>query len=221
MRGIPLIFLLAPLFAQVSTPVDEGPSSKAGFLFTARDFLVPKSADNVAPLTAAEKLKISLRYAVSPAEFLRYAAQAGISQAQDHDANYGQGWQGYSKRFAERFADGTLADLLTHSVFPTLRHEDPRYFQLGEGSFLHRASYAFSRIFVTRADAGDTEFNVSELAGSATAAGISTFTYHSRGERTLGTALNIWGTHVAFDALRDEVMEFWPEIWRKIAKGRK
>jgi hypothetical protein len=160
-------------------------------------------------------------HSVSPAEFVRYGVLAGISQAEDHEAYYGQGADGFARRYALRVADGTIEDFFTHAIFPAIRHEDPRYFQAGEGSFLHRAAYAFSRIFVTRTDEGDTIVNVSELAGSATAAGVSTFAYHPKGERTIGNALNSWGDHVAFDALRDGVIEFWPDVWRKIKPGKK
>ncbi len=212
--------LLAGLFAQGSTPTGSGLTANANPLVSS-NFFVPKSADGVAPLTNAEKFKITARALVSPATVLRYAAQAGISQAEDHEAYYGLGSAGYGRRVVLRFADGTVEGFFTHAVFPSLRHEDPRYFQAGEGSFLHRAGYAFSRIFVTRTDAGDTQVNVSELAGSATAAGISTFAYHPRGERTLGNALNVWGDHVAFDALWNGMIEFWPDIWRKIRPDKK
>jgi hypothetical protein len=222
MRFFSLFFiLLASLSGQGPAAAVET-SSNTRFPFAVSDFFVASgAAKEAAPLSNAEKFKMSLRCAISPIEFVRYAAQAGISQAEDHDAEYGQGGAAYGKRFALRFADGTVEGLFTHAIFPSLRHEDPRYFQLGEGNILHRAAYAFSRIFVTRTDAGDTQVNVSELAGSATAAGISTFTYHPRGERTLGTALNVWGYHVAFDALRNGVLEFLPDISRKFRRGQK
>jgi len=80
--------------------------------------------------------------------------------------------------------------LMTTSVFPTLLHQDPRYFQLGTGSAWHRAKYSVSRIFVTRADNGKTQFNYSEIVGNA-AAGISN-TYHPEYQRDFGNTMSVW-----------------------------
>jgi hypothetical protein len=190
------------------------------FLFGVPYFLVPKNSGPVPPLTSAEKFKITARYSVDPIEFLRYGAQAGISQAFNHDAGYGQEASGYGKRVAERAADGTLESFCTQAIFPSLLHQDPRYYQSHEGGWVRRAGHAFSHMFVTRSDAGATQFNFSEIAGGATAAGIAAFTYHPHGERTSGMALQIWGTHVAFDGLRFGIMEFWPDIRHKLSRTK-
>ena len=45
---------------------------------------------------------------------------------------------------------------------------------MGKGGFVRRAGYAVSRIFITRADSGHNQFNISEIFGSAMSAGITT-----------------------------------------------
>jgi len=45
-------------------------------------------------------------------------------------------------------------------------HQDPRFFQLGKGGFWHRTGYAVSRIFVTRSDSGNSQFNTSEIVAA-------------------------------------------------------
>jgi hypothetical protein len=52
---------------------------------------------------------------------------AGIEQANNSYAEYGQGAAGYSKRYAAKFVDGRNSDFLTHAVFPALFRQDPRY----------------------------------------------------------------------------------------------
>jgi hypothetical protein len=65
---------------------------------------------------------------------------------------------GYAKRFSTFYGDTAIGTLMTNSVFPTLLHQDPRYFQLGKAGTWHRAMYAVSQIFITRSDIGERQF---------------------------------------------------------------
>jgi hypothetical protein len=142
-----------------------------------------------------------------------------IGQARNPDPTYGQGFQGYGKRFGTFFADTGIGTLMTTSVFPTVLRQDPRYFQLGTGTTWHRMIYSMSRIFVTRADSGKLQFNYSEIVGNAVAAGISD-TYHPQNQRALGNTLSIWVTSVMLNTVCNVAKEFWPDIRRKIHKQR-
>jgi hypothetical protein len=68
------------------------------------------------------------------------------------------------------FADGTIENFTTQAIFPSILHQDPRYFQSGQGGVKRRILYAVGRIFVTRSDSGQSELNYSEFLGSTTAA---------------------------------------------------
>jgi hypothetical protein len=147
-------------------------------------------------------------------------AMALIGQARNSDPSYGQGLQGYAKRFGTFYADTGIGTLMTTSVFPTLLHQDPRYFQLGKGGAWHRVIYSVSQILVTRSDSGEGQFNYSEIVGNAVAAGISNV-YHPPDQRTLGHTVSVWGTDVMLNALCNVAKEFWPDIRRKIHKQKK
>jgi hypothetical protein len=155
------------------------------------------------------------------AEYPWYGFLAGIGQAENSEPQYGQGAIGYAKRYGTSFADGTMENFWTSAILPSLLHEDPRFYQMPKGAFARRAGYAMSRIVLTRSDSGHRRFNFSEVFGSAIAAGISTYTYHPRAERTLGNTASVWGTQVGYDALTFEVKEFWPDIRRKLSGRRK
>jgi len=142
-----------------------------------------------------------------------------MGQARNSDPTYGQGFQGLGKRYATVFADTGVSTLMTTSVFPTLLHQDPRYFQLGNGSKWHRVIYSVSRIFITRADSGALQFNYSEIVGNAVAAGISN-AYHPESQRTLGNTLGVWGTNIMLNTVCNVAKEFWPDIRRKIHKEK-
>ncbi len=188
--------------------------------YTLPNFLTVEDAANAPPLTVGQKFKLTARDAFDPVQFAWYGMQAGIAQAENAEPSYGQGFDGYAQRYAERFADGTIEDFMTHPIFGSILHQDPRYFQLGQGGFVHRTIYAFSRVFITRSDHGTEQFNASEVVGAAVGAGISTYTYHPRNDRHVTDAVDVWGTQVGYDALSNIAKEFWPDIHRKIHAWR-
>ncbi len=205
------------------------------------NFLTLESTKSVPPLTSGQKFKVVARGSFDYIQIPWYGFLAGLSQAQNSEPGYGQGAQGYGKRFASAFADGTIENFMTGAVFPSLLHQDPRFFQSGKGSFTHRTGYAVSRIFITRTDSGGRQFNYSEVVGSALSAAISTNTYHPRAfitkrfdpttgmvmyvhnqsDRTLSNTFSVWGSQVGYDTITIVVKEFWPDIHRKLSHKQK
>jgi len=166
-------------------------------------------------LTVKEKFKLSVDSVFDPATFPFIGLVALLGQAQNSEPSYGQGLIGYGKRYGTSYADAAIGTTMTTSIFPSLLRQDPRYFQLGHGSIMHRTLYSVSRIFVTRNDSGSHGFNYSEIFGNAVAAGISD-AYHPHDERTVSNTLSVWGTDVMWDATSNVLKEFWPDIRRKL-----
>jgi hypothetical protein len=193
-------------------------TSKDRLFYALPNFLTLENSGQVPPLTAKQKFKVVARGSFDYVQIPWYAFLAGISQAQNSEAGYGQGAAGYGKRFGAYFADGTIENFMTGAVLPSLFRQDPRYFQSGKGSFFRRSGYAASRIFVTRGDSGRSEFNGSEVFGSALAAGISTYSYHPHEDRTVTNTLSVWGSQVGYDTITLVIKEFWPDIRRKMQK---
>jgi hypothetical protein len=212
-------------------------TSKDRLFLALPNFLTLENAGKVPPLTAGQKFKVVARGSFDKIEFPWYGVLSGISQAENSEPGYGQGAEGYAKRYGSAFADGTIENFMVAAVFPSLLHQDPRFFQTSEGSFVHRADYAVSRIFITRTDSGRRQFNFSEILGSALSATISTNTYHPRAfittrydpatnmltyvhnasDRTLPNTLSVWGTQVAYDTITIVIKEFWPDVHRKMS----
>jgi hypothetical protein len=193
-------------------------TSKDRLFFTLPNFLTLENANQVPPLTAGQKYKVVARSSFDYAQYAWYGFLAGISQAENSEPGYGQGAAGYGKRYGAALADGTIENFLTSAVLPSLLRQDPRFFQSGHGGFWHRTGYAMSRVFVTRGDSGNSQANYSEIFGSAISAGISTYSYHPRGDRNVGNAASVWGTEVGYDTLTYVVKEFWPDVRRKLRK---
>jgi hypothetical protein len=189
-------------------------------LFYALPNFLTVESKQLPPLTTGQKFKVVARGSFDYIQIPWYAFLAGISQAQDSESGYGQGAEGYGKRFGAYFADGTIENFMTGAILPSIFKQDPRFYQSGKGGFTRRSGYAISRIFVTRADSGRSEFNVSEILGSAMSASISTYSYHPKGDRTLANTASVWGSQVGYDTVTIVLKEFWPDIRRKMSRKK-
>ena len=132
---------------------------------------------DAAPLTTKQKFSLAARGTFDPVAMIGVGLAAGIEQASNSYAGYGQGTAGYSKRFAAKFVDGRSSDFLTHAVFPTLLHQDPRYYYQGSGTIKSRLAHAVRSAFFTRNDRGRTVFNSSYLLGDMSAGALSNLYY--------------------------------------------
>ncbi len=195
-------------------------TSKDRLFYTLPNFLTLENAGQVPPMSAGEKFKAVTRSSFDPAQFAWYGLLSGISQAENSEPGYGQGAQGYAKRYGAAFGDGVIEGYMVGAAMPSLFRQDPRYFQSGKGGFWRRTGYAVSRIIITRGDSGNNQFNVSEILGSGLGAGISTYSYHPHADKTLSNTANVWGTQMSYDVLSFFVKEFWPDIRRKIHKNK-
>jgi len=170
----------------------------------------------ITPIGTAEKFELVLHY-FDPFTFGVYSIQAGIEQATGEKKSYGQGTLGYTKRYAADLTDALTNELFVVGVFPTLLHEDPRYFRLGRGSAMRRTAYALSRILVTRTDSGGQRFNCSEFLGNFASGSVSQL-YYPRDERGIGAIFTRMGVQISYDAAFNILKEFYPDLKRKLHK---
>jgi hypothetical protein len=136
------------------------------------------SYDPRAPaLNTRQKFNLAWRTGIDPISFAAAGAFAGIEQAGNMYSGYGQGAQGYGKRFGATFADGFVSDMLGNAVFPSLLKQDPRYFYKGTGSTRSRIFYALANAVVCKGDNGHWQPAYSGILGSLAAGGISNLYY--------------------------------------------
>ena len=132
---------------------------------------------NAAPLNTKQKFSMAVRDTFDPVDFIGVSITAGIEQARNIFPGYGQGAQGYGKRWGATFADGVTSDIFDRAVFPALLHQDPRYFYQGSGSVWSRFSHAISYGFVGRSDQGRLMPNYSTFLGEACSGALSNLYY--------------------------------------------
>lgn len=187
-------------------------TSNDRILWTMPNFLTLENAANIPALSAKEKFRVTARGVFDPFEFVLTGFVAGLNQAADSNPTYGQGMQGYAKRYGTAYGDNFVENFMASAALPSLLHQDPRFYQLGHGGFLRRTAHALSRVFITRSDAGQSQPNYSELGGAFGAAAISIYSYHPHSERGIGDVVSVWGTQMSWDAATYVIKEFWPDL---------
>jgi hypothetical protein len=193
----------------------ETGTSRDRIFWTMPNFLTLENADKIPPLTAGQKFKVVGRSLIDPSEFVLIGFVAGLGQASDSNPTYGQGAQGYAKRYGTSYADNAVENFMASAVLPSLLHQDPRYYQVGHGSFARRAGHALARVVITRTDSGKEQFNYSEVFGAGVAATISTYTYHPESERSFSNVASVWSTQIGWDVVTYMLKEFWPDLRKK------
>jgi hypothetical protein len=166
-------------------------------------------------LKVKDKFTLFVRDTFDPISILGAAFNAGLDQSSNRDHTFGQGTEGYGRRFGADFAGQTTWRFFTDFAYPTIFSEDPRYYRMSHGSGRQRFFHAVEHTFVAQRDSGKHMFNVSQWLGTATAVALNDV-YHPGNERGLTPALRVSGyalaTGMGFDILR----EFWPDIAHKL-----
>jgi len=168
------------------------------------------------PIPPGEKFKIARQDSFDRGTVLLAAAFAGESQLSNSNRAFGQGVEGYAQYFGGAYADFVVGNYMTEAIFPTILHQDPRYFRRGTGSGLSRLGYSMSQIFWTHQDSGRTNFNFSEVVGNSTAVAISNIYY--KNERTAGDAVSSLVIQLGVDMATNVLKEFWPDFDRKFRR---
>ncbi|MBV8530950.1 MAG: hypothetical protein JO104_06505 [Candidatus Eremiobacteraeota bacterium] len=124
-------------------------------------------------MSPKQKLHLGVRTLVDPTTFAGAGIAAGIQQAMNSYHQYGQGAEGFAKRFGAAYATGASATLITSVLADSVFRQDPRYFYSGRGTARQRAWYAVKSAFLTRGDNGKFQLPYAELAGTIAAAELS------------------------------------------------
>jgi hypothetical protein len=171
---------------------------------------------NAAPLTSGQKFRLAWRTTIDPVTILTVGAVAGVEQWQNYFSGYGQGAQGYAKRFGASYGNAFIGIMAGGYVFPSLLHQDPRYFYKGTGSVLSRALYAISTVVITKGDNGRWQPNYSNVLGNLAAAGASNLYYPSSDRHGAQLTIDNALIGTAAGAIASLFQEF---VARKISSG--
>jgi hypothetical protein len=165
------------------------------------------------PLSTGQKYELFFRSASDPWPFVLTFVGAGIDQAQNSFPEYGQGVEGFSKRWGAGYTDYFTGNLLGNAVLASMLKEDPRYFQKGTGSFASRFLWAAGGTVWCKRDNGSWGPNYANVMGNLMGAAVSNL-YYPAPDRTVGETLERGFTVTAQAIIGSEVIEFWPDMVR-------
>jgi Carboxypeptidase regulatory-like domain len=180
----PIMLVVATAAAEVRvsmTPVEEAEAEikdeeKQRVLGVIPNFYVTYNPAAV-PLNPKQKFELAWKATIDPVNFGLNAAIAGIEQATNAFSGYGQGAQGYGKRYGASLADSVTGTFIGSAILPSLLKQDPRYFFKGTGSKRSRFFYALANALICKGDNGHWQANYSNVLGSIAAGGLSNLYY--------------------------------------------
>jgi hypothetical protein len=197
-----------------------GPMKKVVLYFASKPEIktvhVPRRYERsrICSLSASEKFQLFVKNSIHPVTFISAGLNAGISQAEDDDPTFGQGAEGYGRRYGAAVADHVSNDFFHTFAFPAIFRQDPRYYRQGYGSRSSRMAHAVTHVFIAHSDGGGSMFNFSEWLGTTAAVALSD-TYHPGNRRGVAPASERIAISVGSDVGFDVLREFWPEVVRK------
>lgn len=166
---------------------------------------------DAAPLTPGQKFGLAWKSMVDPVTFGLTGAIAGLQQAQNDFSGYGQGAEGYGRRYGAAYGDMVTSTLLGSAILPSLLKQDPRYFYKGTGSKRSRLLYAIANSVICKGDSGHWQANYSAIIGGLAAGGISNLYYPAKdregAELTFENALIGIGATAAANVLQEFVIK--------------
>ena len=166
------------------------------------------------PISAAGKFAIARSDSFDWPNYFLLAGYALQSQVAAGGFLHSGGLNGFGRYYSRSVADQVVGAYVTEAILPTLFHEDPRFFRLGNGPILYRAYNAASRIFVTKRDDGSAGFNLSEIIGNM---GVTAFgTIYYTDQRNASESFERYAMSLGNDMISNMLTEFWPDIKRKI-----
>lgn len=163
------------------------------------------------PPTPKQAFVIATKNSIDYSSFIFVGVTSLLAEGTNAHSQLGKGVDGYWAYYWRGFLDKTDGNYMVVYAFPTVLHQDGRYFAKGEGNIFKRAIYASSRIIITRKYDGDPTFNTSEIVGRGVAQAIS-LSYYPSGSRTLGALSEKYAYALGRDALTNTFREFWPDI---------
>ncbi|HYA23637.1 MAG TPA: carboxypeptidase-like regulatory domain-containing protein [Terriglobales bacterium] len=163
---------------------------------------------NAAPLNPRQKFKLAWKTMIDPVTFVVVGGLSGVQQAQNHFRGYGQGADGYAKRFGANYTDTATSTFIGGAILASLLKQDPRYFYKGTGRAQSRLLYAIANAFICKGDNRHWQPNYSNVLGNLAAGGISNLYYPSQDRNGAGLTFENAGVGIVAGAFTNILQEF-------------
>jgi hypothetical protein len=165
------------------------------------------------PMTQKERFHHFVAGTFNAESVLRAAAGAAILQATNTPAEWGQGGDGYARRFGNGYAQHIMRQTIAYGAADLL-HEDNRYLPSERTGAMPRLKYAVESTFLARKDDGTRRLSYSRL-GSVFAVAFISRDWQPPSNNDTQSALmsvgTVLGSEVGFNVAR----EFLPKVFHR------
>jgi hypothetical protein len=164
------------------------------------------------PLTQSDRFHNYLKGTFSVESVVRSAAGAAILQETNTPTEWGQGGEGYAKRFGNSYAQQIMRQTIMYGAADAL-HEDNRYTPSERSGIGARLKYAVESTFLARKDDGTRRLSYSRL-GSYLAVAFLSREWQPPSTSGPGSAAMSFGTIVGSEVGFNIAREFWPKVFK-------
>jgi hypothetical protein len=184
-------------------------------LLQEKSIVFPDIASSTERLSTGQKFQLFVDNSISVHTITWAILGSAVGQADDSPTGFGQGWDGYAKRFGSSMGRQASSEFFGTFVLASALHEDPRFYPEVHPGFFHAVKYSVQRVFVTRNDDGRDVANWSGLAGPAMGEGLANVYWPDR-NRTVGDTFFRYGLDLATKAGGNMLREYWPVFYGKV-----
>jgi hypothetical protein len=163
---------------------------------------------DTAPLTSKQKFKLAWKSTIDPATFVLTGILAGAQQARNDPSSYGQGLEGFGKRYGATYTGLFTSTLIGDAMLPSLLKQDPRYFYKGTGSVRARILYALANTAICKGDNGHWQANYSGILGDIASGALSNLYYPADGRSRVEVTFRNAGIRIGLTAAGNLLQEF-------------
>ncbi len=191
-------------------------NSQGGFFSTLnrKSIVFPDIATTEGPLSTGGKFKLFVDNSASLSTLVGSALVAGVGQAEDYPEGYGQGSEGYGKRFGATMARNASSNFFGTFLLASMLHQDPRFFPQKDPTFGGSVKYSLTRVVITRNDDGNDAANWSGLLGPLMAEALAN-AYWPEEDRNVGQTFRRYGVDLATTAGLNMFRNYWPVLFKK------
>jgi hypothetical protein len=180
-----------------------------------KSIVFPDIAAGSARMSTGQKFKLFVDNSISLHALAESSLRAAINQAADSPHGFGQGGDGYAKRFGSSMARGASSNFFGTFLLASALHQDPRFFPERDPTFGRSVKYSVQRVFVTRDDEGRDVTNWSGLVGPLMSEGLAN-AYWPEQDRTAGQTFQRYGVDLAVRLGENMLREYWPVFFKRV-----
>src|SRR6267154_580784 len=204
----------APTPAQ-PTPPQKIPGVDLYNLLQKKSIVFPDIAASKEPLSSGQKFQLFVDNSGSVHTLSWAVLGSAIAQADNSPTGFGQGWDGYAKRFGASMARQASSEFFGTFVIASALHLDPRFYPEVNPTFKQAMKYSVQRVFIMRKDDGHEVVAWSRLVGPLLSESLANVYWPER-NRTVGDTFFRYGLDLATRAGGNMLREYWPVVYRKM-----